>query len=174
MFDNDHSYTPEGFLAQKIILISSMSFLGINYGMGLLLTFFLFFDTLFGIAKAITLYGWVAVNKNKLLFGIGTKVLVLFIPISLALSGALLGFNLKALVALSMYTLIANDAISCYTNLLSIKKKQDYKNKDLIEMLINFLRSLIYSSITSMMKKIKNGVINNIEEKEDENEPKGN
>jgi hypothetical protein len=83
MFDNDHSYTPEGFLAQKIILISSMSFLGINYGMGLLLTFFLFFDTLFGIAKAITLYGWVAVNKNKLLFGIGTKVLVLFIPIGL-------------------------------------------------------------------------------------------
>jgi hypothetical protein len=174
MFDNGHSYTSEGFLTQKIILISSMSFLGINYGMGLLLTFFLFCDTLFGIAKTITLYGWESVNKNRFLIGVLTKVLVLFIPISLALSGALLGFNLKALVALSMYTLIANDAISCYTNLLSIKKKQDFKNKDLIEMLINFLRSLIYSSITSMMKKIKDAPNCNLDDKEDENKPTGN
>jgi len=167
MFDNDHNFTPESFFAQKIILISGMSFLGINYGMGLLLTFFLFSDTLLGIVKSITLYGWISVNKNKLLIGVLTKVMVLFIPISLALSGALLGFNLKALVALSMYTLIANDAISCYTNLLSIKKKQDFKNKDLIEMLINFLRSLIYSSITSMMKKIKDAPNCNLDDKED-------
>jgi hypothetical protein len=151
-----------------------MSFLGINYGMGLLLTFFLFFDTLFGVSKSIVLYGWPSVNRNRFLIGILTKILILFIPISLALSGALLGYNLNALVALSMYTLIANDAISCYTNLLSIKKKQDYKNKDLIEMLINFLRSLIYSSITSMMKKIKDAPNCDLTDKEDENEPKGN
>jgi len=168
MFDNDHNFTSESFLAQKIILISSMSFLGINYGMGLLLGFFIFSDTGFGVWKSIVLYGWKSIDKDKFWIGIMTKFAILFIPISLALSGALLGFNLRSLVALSMYTLIANDAISCYTNLLSIKKKHDYKNKDLIEMLINFLRGLIYKSINSFMTKIKNSDPFDLDEKEDE------
>jgi hypothetical protein len=168
MFNNSHDYISESFLAQKITLIAGMSFIGINYGMGIVLTFFIASDTMFGIIKSITLYGWNSINANKFWIGILTKIGVLFIPISIAISGALLGFDLNALVSLSMYTLIANDAISCYTNILSIKKKQDFENKDLIEMLINFLRSLIYSSINNMMKKIKDAPNCNIEDKKDE------
>ena len=157
MFNDHNNYLAESFLSQKIALIAGMSFLGINYGMGILLAFFICFDTVFGLAKSISLYGWESINRNKFWVGILTKLGILFIPISIALSGSLLGFDLKPLVTLSMYTLIANDAISCYTNILSIKKKKDYENKDLIEMLINFLRGLIYSSIKNMMQKIKDG-----------------
>jgi hypothetical protein len=174
MFEQSHNYTPESFITEKILFISGMSILGINYGMGLLLSFFICFDTLFGIAKSISLYGWASINANRFWIGIMTKIGILFIPISIAVSGSLLGFDLTYLVSLSMYTLIANDAISCYTNILSIKKKKDYENKDLIEMLINFLRGLLYNSIKNMMQKIKDGNACDIDDKKDENKPERN
>ena len=155
MLNNGNEFISESFLVQKIGLISGMYFLGINYGMGIVLAFFISSDTFFGIIKSITLYGWTSINQNKFWVGFLTKIGVLFIPISIAISGAFLGFELNSLVSLSMYTLIANDAISCYTNILSIKKKKDFKNKDLIEMLITFLRSLIYNQINNFMKKLK-------------------
>jgi hypothetical protein len=172
MFNEIHNYNAESFIGQKIIMITGMHFLGINYGMGILLAFFIAFDTIFGVGKAITLYGFSSFSKNKFWVGILTKIGILFIPISIAVSSALLGYDLKPLVSLSMYTLIANDAISCYTNILSIKKKKDFENKDLIEMLINFLRGLIYTSINSMMKKIKEGSACELDDKPKENEPK--
>jgi hypothetical protein len=53
-----------------------------------------------------------------------------------------------------MYALIANDAISCYTNILSIKNKTDYENKDLLEEFINVLRNLIFNYIIGLLKNI--------------------
>lgn len=166
MFNTDHSFIPESYIAQKIMIIASMSFLGINYGAGLLLAFFMLSDTILGVIKSIVLYGWVSISAKIFWVGLLTKMAILFIPISVALSGALLGYNLKALVGLCMYTLIANDAMSCYTNILSFKNKKDYKNKDLIEMLINFLRNLIYNSFNNAMKKIKDSAPCDLDDEE--------
>lgn len=161
----------ESFDALKISVITSMTFLGVNYGIIFILWFFMLSDTILGVIKAVTLGGWQSITRNNLLIGIGTKVAVLFIPLSLAVTGAFAGYNLLIFVNTTMWVLIANDAISCYTNILSIKKKKNYVNKDLVETLINTLRVLIFSGAKSALNKMKNSEVcfNEEEEKEEEN-----
>jgi len=149
------NYTEEGYLGAKLLLISSMSFLGINFGLAFLLWFFMVSDTILGVAASIALGGWQAITHCRFWSGILTKIAILFIPLSLALTAALAGFNLNIFVLTAMYVLIANDAISCFTNLLSIKTKERYINRDLVEMLINGLRSIIYTTAKNLIDKIK-------------------
>ena len=149
----------ESFNTLKISVITSMTFLGVNYGIILILWFFMLSDTILGIIKAATLGGWDALNKKAFFVGIGTKLAVLFIPLSMAVTGFFAGYDLTIFVNTAMWALIANDAISCYTNILSIKKKRSYINKDLVELLINTLRALIYNGARSALNKIKSNEI---------------
>jgi len=148
-------YTEENFIGTKVLLITSMSFLGISYGLILLLWFFMVFDTLLGLIASIVINGWLSITKTRFWAGILTKISILFIPLSLAITGALAGFNLNIFVFSSIYVLIANDAISCFTNLLSIKTKKRYINRDLVEILINALRTSIYKFAEGIITKIK-------------------
>jgi phage-related holin len=148
-------YTEENFIGAKVLLITSMSFLGISYGLILLLWFFMVFDTLLGLIASIVINGWSSITKTRFWAGILTKISILFIPLSLAITGALAGFNLNIFVFSSIYVLIANDAISCFTNLLSIKTKKRYINRDLVEILINALRTSIYKFAEGIITKIK-------------------
>jgi phage-related holin len=148
-------YTEENFIGAKVLLITSMSFLGISYGLILLLWFFMVFDTLLGLIASIVISGWHSITKTRFWAGILTKISILFIPLSLAITGALAGFNLNIFVFSSIYVLIANDAISCFTNLLSIKTKKRYINRDLVEILINALRTSIYKFAEGIITKIK-------------------
>src|SRR5690554_7609087 len=102
----------ESFDIVKISLITSMSFLGINTGIIFILWFFMVSDTVLGVIKAVTLGGWESVTRKKFLIGVGTKIAVLFIPLSLAVTGAFAGYDLLIFVNTTMWTLIANDAIS--------------------------------------------------------------
>jgi phage-related holin len=149
------NYTEENFIGAKVLLITSMSFLGISYGLILLLWFFMVFDTLLGLIASIVISGWKSLTQTRFWAGILTKISILFIPLSLAITGALAGFNLNIFVFSSIYVLIANDAISCFTNLLSIKTKKRYINRDLVEILINALRSSIYKFAEGIISKIK-------------------
>jgi phage-related holin len=149
------NYTEENFIGAKVLLITSMSFLGISYGLILLLWFFMVFDTILGLIASIVISGWQSLTQTRFWAGILTKISILFIPLSLAITGALAGFNLNIFVFSSIYVLIANDAISCFTNLLSIKTKKRYINRDLVEILINALRSSIYKFAAGIITKIK-------------------
>jgi phage-related holin len=148
-------YTEENFIGAKVLLITSMSFLGISYGLILLLWFFMVFDTILGLIASIVINGWQSLTQTRFWAGILTKISILFIPLSLAITGALAGFNLNIFVFSSIYVLIANDAISCFTNLLSIKTKKRYINRDLVEILINALRTSIYKFAEGIITKIK-------------------
>lgn len=161
----------QSYLAAKLALISSMTFLGVSYGLISLLWFFMLSDTLLGVWKSIVVFGWSSVSKAKFWTGVGTKIAILFIPLSLALTGALAGYDLNIFVLTTMWTLIGNDAVSCYTNLLSIKRRKNYVNKDLVEMLINALRALIYQGVKSAIKKLNSSEICSDEFSENDNGP---
>src|SRR5690606_16313828 len=163
----------ESFNTLKISVITSMTFLGVSYGIILILWFFMFSDTILGMIKAATLGGYEALNKKAFFVGIGTKLAVLFIPLSMAVTGLFAGYDLTIFVNTSMWALIANDAISCYTNILSIKKRRNYVNKDLVELLINTLRSLIYNGAKSALDKLKENDICDFNENKDEANRKG-
>lgn len=167
-FEKVPNYTEESYLGAKLALMTSFTFLGVNFGLIFLLWFFMFFDTLFGVAKAVTLTGWDSVTRTRFLAGVFTKIAVLFIPLSLALVGSLVGYNLNIFVLTAIYALIANDAVSCYTNILSMKKKRNYVNKDFAEMLINALRNIIYNSTMAAIDKLKNLDIKGPDEKNED------
>lgn len=150
------NHVQEDYLIAKLALVSSMTFLSVSYGLIFLLWFFMLSDTMLGMIKAVTLGGWEALSKAKFWAGVLTKIAILFIPLSLALTGALAGYNLNIFVLTSMWVLIANDAASCYTNLLSIKRKKHYENKDLVVWLINAIRYVIYAGAKNALDKIKN------------------
>ena len=150
------TYSENSYVAAKLALITSMSFLGVNFGLIFLLWFFMVSDTVLGLVASTVVDGWVSITKTKFWAGILTKIAILFIPLSLALTGALAGFNLNIFVLTAMYVLVANDAISCFTNILSIKTKKRYVNRDLVEMLINALRSVIYATAKTLIDKLKN------------------
>jgi hypothetical protein len=158
----------QNYLAAKLALISSMTFLGVSYGLITLLWFFMLSDTLLGIWKAVVLGGFSAVSKTKFWSGVGTKIAILFIPLSLALTGALAGYDLNIFVLTTMWTLIGNDAVSCYTNLLSIKRRKNYVNKDLVVLLINALRALIYQGVKRAIEKINTSDVCSDEPSEDD------
>lgn len=160
-------YGQQDYLTAKLALISSMTVLGVSYGLITLLWFFMASDTILGVIKAVTLNGWPAVSKAKFWGGLLTKIAILFIPLSLALTGALAGYDLNIFVITSIWVLIANDAASCYTNLLSIKRRQNYENKDLVVWLINALRYVIYASVRNAIEKIKKAEFCEDEDKED-------
>lgn len=145
----------ENFITAKILLVTSMSFIGVSYGLIFLLWFFMCSDTILGLAASVIVDGWESITKTRFWAGILTKISILFIPLSLALTGALAGFDLNIFVFTSIYVLIANDAISCYTNLLSLKTKKRYINRDLVEMLINALRATLYTVGKNLISKIK-------------------
>lgn len=157
--------TVENYSLTKISIIAGMSFLGISGGLILLLWFFMISDTLLGVWKAGVLGGWSGITAQKFWLGMGTKIAILFVPLSLALTGELAGYDLNIFVLTTMYMLIANDAMSCYTNLLSIRQKKNHENKDLVELLINTLRMIIYNSAKTAINKIKNS--NDSEDKRD-------
>lgn len=161
--------TEESYNTAKIAMIASMTFLGVSYGLILLLWFFMISDTSLGVWKSVVLYGWDSVTGLKFWVGLGTKMAILFVPLSLALTGALAGYDLNIFVLTAMYALIANDAISCYTNLLSIRKKKNYINKDLVELLINTLRTIIYISVKTAIGRLKDSEMCNDEDLKDEN-----
>ena len=147
----------QSYLAAKLALISSMTFLGVSYGLITLLWFFMVSDTVLGVWKTIVVLGWSSVSKGKFWFGVGTKSAILFIPLSLALTGALAGYDLNIFVLTTIWTLIGNDAASCYTNLLSIKRRKNYVNKDFVEMLINAPRALIFQAFKNAIRKLNAG-----------------
>jgi hypothetical protein len=151
----------QNYLAAKIALITTMSFLGVSYGLIFLLWFFMVSDTILGVWKAVAVFGWQSVEANKFWSGVGTKIAILFIPLSLALTGALAGYDLNIFVITTIWTLIGNDAVSCYTNLLSIKRRKNYVNKDLVELLINTLRALIYQTVKNALQRLGSHTPNN-------------
>jgi hypothetical protein len=146
---NTHSY-----LEAKLTLIMSMTVLSVNYGLIFLLWFFMLSDTVLGVAKAARLHGWEEVTKKAFLIGLGTKVAIVFIPLSLALVGALGGYDLNIFVHTAIWTLIANDAVSCYTNILSVKTGKSYVNKDFVEMLVNAIRKAVYLTIKNSIDRL--------------------
>ena len=177
MFSNapiDSLRYEESFNTLKISVVTSMTFLGVNYGIIFILWFFMVSDTVLGMGKAATLGGWDALSRGKFFYGIGTKMAIIFIPMSIAVTGFFAGYDLTIFVNTAMWALIANDATSCYTNILSIKKKKNYVNKDLIELLINTLRSLIYSGIKNALGKIKESEVCDFNEDKDETDERGN
>jgi hypothetical protein len=103
-----------------------------------------------------------------LIWGLITKLSILFIPFFIAILGKILGHDFLYIVNVFIYIIIINDSFSIITNILSIRTGQTYKNEDFIEVAMNALRGLFKSGIMKMIDKIKNGEECNIEKQDED------
>ena len=150
------------YLTAKLTLISSMSLLGISYGIITILVVLLVFDTATGVTKTVVLEGWDSVSGREFWKGILTKIGIISIPFVLALISVVVkavtksqdSYNFDTLILVVLWTVIANDLISFLTNILSIRTRKDYKNKDLIAVMINALRELIFRGAKAAIENI--------------------
>lgn len=167
------------YLVAKLTLISSMTVLGISYGVVVILATLLVADTVTGVIKAVALRGWDSVSAGRFWEGVLTKLGIVIVPFLLALISVVVktltesdaSYNFDPLILLVLWTLIANDLISFLTNLLSIRTKKDYKNKDLVAVMINTLRQLIFKLSQMALERMSNWGAGN-EENENDNAEK--
>ncbi|MFC0656925.1 phage holin family protein [Mongoliitalea lutea] len=129
------------------------TFLEMRWEVTSLLTGLIFLDTITGALKAKRL--GIGFRKDELWWGITIKILILMIPHLMALIGKIMGLDWVALVNLVVYIMIANEFTSILTNILSIKKKELYKNFDFIELLFNWLKDLIRGWAEGKLKSYK-------------------
>lgn len=168
------------YLVAKLTLISSMTILGISYGIVLLLVTFMLADTVAGIIKSIALKGWESLDGRIFWIGILTKIGIVIVPFLLALISVVVkaltnssgSYNFDPLILLVLWTLIANDLISFLTNLLSIRTKRDYKNKDLVALMINALRQLIFKGAKAALENINRAGVCEPDKDEENDNPR--
>ena len=57
-----------------------------------------------------------------------------------AVLGMALGWDFKFFVDLAIRALVVNESLSIISNAISIKKKEEVKNVDIVSMFLNFIR----------------------------------
>jgi toxin secretion/phage lysis holin len=149
----------------KAVIYTSFVFLQIDPDVVEILMMLMFFDTLFGIAKAPFLGR--KFSFKILWFGLISKILILLIPMTLALVGkGLKTYDFTPMVDMVLKVLLVSEGFSIITSMYEIKTKKKAENIDLITVLLSSIRKGLLSLINFWMKKIENpaGLPENINE----------
>lgn len=139
----------------KFLFYGVFVFLGINTDVVMILFWLMLMDTVCGVMKAVRLPE-LKFSFRELRLGLLSKLLILFIPMSIALMGKGLSFNFKWFVTLVMDILIVEQGISIITNVLSIRQKKSIKNEDFMARLIHAVRSYLINLFNTLLGNLKN------------------
>lgn len=128
-------------------------YLGIGTDIVKVLFVLMMFDSFLGILKALRL-------KQKFSFeilgwGIVGKLCLLLIPMTVALIAKALNLDFKIFLVSIFWILIVNEGISCITNIISIRIKQQIKNDDYVTKLLFIIKDIFKAIIGKILKAIE-------------------
>lgn len=83
------------------------------------------------------------------------KMLMIFLPVSIAVMGKGLGYDWVWLIFLCTWILIVNEGISIFCDFISIRRKEEVKKYDLILVFSEFLVGYMVTMGNEVMNKIK-------------------
>lgn len=138
----------------KAIIIVTLTYVGIKEDVFYLLNGAFFFDTLFGLIKAIRLNK--KITWNDFIWGIIVKYCILFIPFAVAVFAKIIaGSNMLYVVNVFVVVIVSNEMISIIANILSIRLKEDIKNDDFVAMALRALQNFFSRYIKRMLDSVK-------------------
>lgn len=152
----NHQDNIEVLLFIKGLIIVGLAYLGIKEDVFYVLNGAFFFDTLFGLGKAIRLKQ--KITFDDFIWGILVKYCILFIPFAVAVFAKVIaGANMFYVVNAFIIIIISNELISIITNILSMKVKEDIKNEDFIASALRALQSFFNNYIKKLIENVKSG-----------------
>lgn len=137
----------------KVMIYTAFVFLKIDTDTVTILLVLMLFDTVFGMAKAIKMK--VTITINKLLSGVTAKSLFLMIPMTVALMGKGLGYNLDILVQTVLKVLIVGEGISIMGSMYVIKTGNSVEHVDVVSMLLGSIRKRMLSILKLLLGDIE-------------------
>ena len=132
----------------KVALYGLFAFLNVDIDVVNVIMWLMIIDTISGVIKAI------AVDKIKFTFkkfylGIMSKFVLLLIPITLALMALGVGYDFTWAVEAVIRLIILSEGISFFTNIVSIREKKVYENRDYLSIILNWVRGELISIFDS-------------------------
>lgn len=139
----------------KAFIYGFFLYLGIDMDVVQVLFILMIVDTILGATKALRLGG--QFSFKRLMWGMVTKLAILFIPMLLAIIAKGLSLDFRWFVIAVLDLLIVAEGFSCFSNILSIKTKKNIENVDFITLLLRSIRGglsrLIYKTLDEIELK---------------------
>ena len=139
--------------AFKLIAYPVFIYLNINIEIIAILCVLMIIDSTVGPGAAVRIGE--QFKFKKLIWGMILKIMTLGIPITVALMGKGLGYDLSMLVDWSIKIMILSEAYSILGNIYSIKTKKPVKDIDFLSLLLQGLRGFIYKNVKKIISYIE-------------------
>lgn len=113
----------------------------------------IFVDSVFGMLKAIKLK--CSLSFKTFIWGITSKISLLFIPFLIATFGLAFGHDLAFLVSSFIYIIAANETVSIISKIATLRTGKAYKNEDFVTKAIEMLRDFFVSKMQGLIEDSK-------------------
>lgn len=118
-------------------------FVGISYDAYSAFATLMILDVITGVLASAKVSGWRSITSKRLSFGLISKLLLLFIPLSIALAGKSVGSNLENLVDSSFFVLTVSELYSVIGNIYTVKFGIRVPEFDAISIVLGNIRRLL-------------------------------
>jgi len=132
----------------KVALYGLFAFLQVDIDVVNVIMWLMLIDTISGVTKAV-IVDKIKFTFNTFYIGIMSKFVLLLIPITLALMALGIGYDFTWAVEVVMRLIILSEGISFFTNIVSIREKKVYENRDYLSIILNWVRSQLISIFDS-------------------------
>lgn len=147
----------DGYTFLKTLIYPLFIYLGIRGDVVEVLYWIMMLDMILGMMKALRLDVF---NMKVLIWGFVIKLSILIIPFLVALIAKGLSLDFSKFVNTIIQILIINEGISCFSNIISIKKKEVVKNADYVTMILQVIKKGLSGAVERMIK-VSEAMINN-------------
>lgn len=124
-----------------VCVASWLAFIGLNAETFFLFSLLLIIDYVTGVLKARALGH--SITSNKMKYGIVSKMSLLLIPITLAISAKALGADFKYILYAGMNVLILSEVYSIIGNYYAMKHKEELPEYDAVSILGRKIKNLL-------------------------------
>jgi phage-related holin len=145
---NISEWMPQHWEQIKVPLYTLFAFLQVDIDIVHIIMWLMIIDTISGIAKAV-IVDKIKFTLEKFYTGIMSKFVLLLIPITLALMALGIGYDFTWAVEATLRLIILSEGISFFTNIVSIRERKVYENRDYLSIILNWVREKLISIFDS-------------------------
>jgi len=121
--------------------------LGVKYDAAFAFGSLMMMDVLTGVIASASCCGWKAITSRKLIFGVLSKLFLLFIPLSVALAAKVVGNDMSFIVSSSISILALGEAYSIIGNIYTIKSGKRVLEFDAVSLILSRVREMLIAPL---------------------------